>query len=65
MPWLVFTRNWSFKPTPMSTIDYKAGHVCNVTRACAAQALAKGVARERDVAKPATKSKAKGGDDAG
>jgi len=44
MPWLRFTSDFDFKPTARVTIACRAGDVKNVTRACAAKALARGVA---------------------
>lgn len=42
---LEFTGDFSFKPSPSITIDYKAGQVAFVTAACAAKAIERGKAR--------------------
>jgi hypothetical protein len=44
MPWLRFTADFDWKPQASVTIAYLAGQTRNVTRACAANALAKGKA---------------------
>lgn len=44
MPWVRFIANMDWKPTSSSTIGYLTGHVVNVTKACAARALADGKA---------------------
>jgi hypothetical protein len=38
--WLRFTADFNFKPSPAVTISYRAGMTKNVTRACAAAAVA-------------------------
>jgi hypothetical protein len=52
MPRVRFTQNFDWKPTPGSTIAYRAGMEMPVTRRCAAQAVAKGraelIGRRRD-----------------
>ena len=48
MPWVRFTADFDFKPRPTVTIAYLAGDVRNVTRSCAAAAIASGKA-ERTV----------------
>lgn len=40
--WIRFTGSMDFKPKPMMTRSYKPGDVKNVTRECAAKALALG-----------------------
>jgi hypothetical protein len=42
MPWVRFISDFNWKPKPAVTIAYKAGHVMNVTSACAAEAVRKG-----------------------
>lgn len=42
MAWLRFTADMDWKPTPGTTIGYKAGMVLNVTRDCAEKAVAAG-----------------------
>lgn len=42
--WVRFTSDFDFKPTPQSTVAYKAGMVANVTRACATLAVVAGKA---------------------
>jgi hypothetical protein len=37
--WVRFTADFGWKPTPQSTVAYKAGMALNVTRACADAAL--------------------------
>ncbi|MER2536032.1 MAG: hypothetical protein ABTQ31_12800 [Rhizobiaceae bacterium] len=44
MPWVRFTADFDFKPKPLVTIAYRAGHVLNVTSDCAAKAIAAGKA---------------------
>lgn len=44
MTWVRFIKDFSFKPTVNSTIDYKFGHVVNVVQRCADEAIAKGAA---------------------
>lgn len=48
--WVRFTANFDFKPKASVTLAYLAGQERNVTRACAAQAIAAGkaVAIKRD-----------------
>lgn len=43
MVWLAFKQDFSWRQ-PAFTIDYKSGMTLNVTRGCADEALAKGVA---------------------
>lgn len=43
MVWLAFKKDFSWRQ-PAFTIDYKGGQTLNVTRGCADEALAKGVA---------------------
>lgn len=43
MVWLAFKKDFSWRQ-PAFTIDYKSGMTLNVTRGCADEALAKGVA---------------------
>jgi hypothetical protein len=47
MPWLHFTADFDWRQ-PGFTIAYKAGTTKNVTRDCAAAALAKGKAEPAD-----------------
>lgn len=42
MAWVRFTNDFEWWPSPQVTISYKAGSVLNVTRRCAAEAVAKG-----------------------
>lgn len=42
MPWLLFRRDFDFKPRPQFMICYRAGHRYLVTRACAAEAMLAG-----------------------
>ena len=44
--WVKFVGNFSFKPTPQTTIDYPAGMVCQVTSRCAEKAIAAGKAEQ-------------------
>lgn len=44
MPWISFTADYDWKPTPAVTIAYKAGMTQFVTRACATLAVAAGKA---------------------
>lgn len=56
MVWVKFKKDFSFKPTVNSTIDYPAGLVANVTRRCADEAVARGAA---ELQEPETKARAK------
>lgn len=42
MPWVRFSADMDFKPTPQVTIAYRAGDVKLVTTACAKRAVALG-----------------------
>jgi hypothetical protein len=42
MAWVRFLADFDFKPKPPVTLAFKAGVVRNVTRACAAAAIAAG-----------------------
>lgn len=42
---VIFTADYDFKPTPMTTIAYKAGWSGSVTRRCGEQAIADGKAQ--------------------
>lgn len=55
MPWLRFTADHNWKPTVKVTIAFKKGMVLFVTRACAAESIAKGkaVLTERPKCPPA------------
>lgn len=44
MTWVRVLADFDFKPRPQITIALKAGQVRNVTRACAAAAIARGKA---------------------
>lgn len=44
MSWVRFIADFDFKPHPQTTVAYRAGDERNVTRACAAAAVAKGAA---------------------
>ena len=49
VPWLAFERDFPWSPAPLRgrvTVMFRAGHVILATRAAAAMALAKGVARQ-------------------
>lgn len=41
-----FTHDFDYRPTPLSTIAYKAGMELTVRRECADQAVAEGKAKE-------------------
>jgi hypothetical protein len=55
-----FTRDYDWKPTPHSTIAFKAGYVGTVKAECAAEAVKAGAAVHE---KPATKASASDGAD--
>lgn len=42
MAWVQFTAGFSWKPKPQVTIVFEAGQIANVTRDCAAAAVARG-----------------------
>lgn len=42
MAWVRFTADFNWKPKPQVTIAYRSGQIANVTRDCAAAAVAKG-----------------------
>jgi hypothetical protein len=46
--WVRFLSDFDFKPKPAVTIAYPAGLVVNVTRTCAAKALAAGKAEKTE-----------------
>lgn len=46
MAWVEFSADHDWRPTGGFTIAYKAGMRCAVTRACAAEAVGLGKARE-------------------
>ncbi len=46
--WVRFLADYDWKPKPSVTIAYTAGSVANVTRMCAAKALALGKAEKTE-----------------
>lgn len=46
--WVLFTADYDWKPRPPVTIAFKADSVANVTRACAAKAIAAGKAERTE-----------------
>lgn len=46
MPWVQFTADFDWKPTPQVTIAYRAGQRLLVTTPCANAAIAKSVAEK-------------------
>ncbi len=60
-----FLDDFDYKPTPMSTIAYKAGMEMTVKRECADEAIANGKAVEIDPPRKAEKSTIETEDDDG
>ena len=56
MPWVEFTGNFEFRPSPSTSIDYIEGMRLSVTEACAAQAVAAGKAKRVPTPKAAEKA---------
>lgn len=48
MPWMTFSKRFSFRPTPISIVTYEAGMTRLVTTPCAEAAKAAGAAVAAD-----------------
>jgi hypothetical protein len=59
MVWVRFSAPMDWKPRPPVTIAFKAGDVRNVTRACAAAAIARGAAEKTERPEDASRSYAR------
>jgi len=56
MPWVEFTANFEFRPSPSTSIDYIEGMRLSVTETCAVQAVAAGKAKRVATPKAADKA---------
>jgi hypothetical protein len=49
--WVRFLADFDWKPKPAVTVGYATGHIANVTRTCAAKAIAAGKAEKTEAPK--------------